>query len=115
MIYFLILFLMCGKAFASDNSYSSEQATWDKSIKQEVVVHREPVVQVDRHVLSMADVSRDETVLIAKNVEVKQEKPKEIMFNPQVIKAIAEKEEKPEVRITATIESDDEAPVNYPL
>lgn len=126
MIAVVVIFIVClvflsfyiGKASADTNitstysyNYSRSGMNEEPSFKKILKVKPEPPIQIDRHVLNKSDYEHDDSVLIAK--------PKEIIKEHlQTIPAMVIPVKQPEnssVKITATIESDSEEPINYPL
>lgn len=111
MIY--LLFFMCLSfnvlAFTDGGSYEDKP---QKPFRQRAVVVPEPVVLVDRHVLGKVDYEADHSILIAKPREVVKESAPEIIVVQANPMATVHEEQ---VKITATIESDNEQAVNYPL
>ena len=76
---------------------------------------KEPQVTVDRHVLNRSDYENDATILIAgQRVTPKFEVSEPVAVSKEMVvrEFIAPQEG---VKVSATIESDTEAPVNYPL
>lgn len=87
-------------------------------LKKAHEVKKEPVTMVDRHVLNANDYKQDASILIA-GVRVT---PKFEVSDPQPISAeqvrveyLPQANPMADVKVSATIESDTEAPSNYPL
>jgi hypothetical protein len=105
MIY--LLFFMCVSfnvlAWNDGGSYADHK----EPLRQRAVVKAEPVIVVDRHVLTMADVRNDPSILIASAKPV----VKVVELEPQVIKVQAEpvyvmREQEKSPIISVTWESD---------
>ena len=107
MIFLVALLLLCTKVFA----YEPEKPFTPVGSQYEVV--SDPVVTVERY--EPQDYRNDETILIAGErykpiVWVAESRP----ITPEE-KAEFLPKESDDVKVTATIESDEFAPVNYPL
>lgn len=80
-------------------------------------VKREPVVMVDRHVLTLEDCAKDPSVLVSaarKTVTLDDVKAVQVATTREIVYVVEPKVDTGVV-VTATIESDTEAPVNYPI
>ena len=114
----LILFLLLTAnafAYTNGNSFSDAPEKAFTPVGSQYTATKEPQVAVDRHVLDASDYRNDATILIAgrrvaPKFEVSEPKPAPI----ELIREVLPPSDK-EVTITATIESDTEAPTNYPL
>ena len=113
MIYLLFFMCVSFNVLASNNggSYSDRE---DRSIRKVEYLKNEPVTQVDRHVLSMNDVHKDETVLIAGN----RYTPKFEVSDPQPISAEQVKSEymgqaNPMADVNVTVSTEDVGVTHY--
>lgn len=115
---FIIMALAIFFALKAHAESYADYATGEKALSavgSQYVAKPEPQVAVDRHVLDASDYRADKTILIAgvrytPKFEVSE--PVAVSNETVVREFIAPQEG---VKVSATIESDTEAPVNYPL
>lgn len=110
-----IFFALKAHAYTDGGSFSDAPEKAFTPVGSQYTATKEPQVAVDRHVLDASDYRNDATILIAgrrvaPKFEVSEPKPAPI----ELIREVLPPSDK-EVTITATIESDTEAPTNYPL
>lgn len=113
----MVAMLLGGNAYAE--SYG-DYATGEKALSavgSQYIVKPEPHTPVDRHVLSEADYKQDATILIAgqrvtPKFEVSEPKPAPAELIREVL---PQANPMADVTVRATISSDTEEEVNYPL
>jgi cystathionine beta-lyase family protein involved in aluminum resistance len=114
----LILLITISPALAYNDggSYEAVKEVTLTPVGSQYKVVKEPVVVVDRKVLGKDDYLNDTSILIANpKITVSEIKPIKENIIEYVNKDYQEPVEDKPVIVTATIESDTEAPVNYPL
>ena len=117
---FIIMALAIFFALKAHAESYADYATGEKALSavgSQYVAKPEPQVAVDRHVLDASDYRADKTILIAgvrytPKFEVSEPKPAPAELIREVV---PQANPMADVTVRATIESDDEAPVNYPL
>lgn len=123
----LILLLLTGTAFADTYIGSSYNYTYSKvdsaekpltPVGSQYTAKPEPTVTIDRHVLNRNDYESDVSILIAgQRIIPKFEVSEPVAISKEAVvrEYIPQANPMADVTVRATIESDDEAPVNYPL
>jgi len=115
---FIIMALAIFFALKAHAESYADYATGEKALSavgSQYTAVKEPQVTVDRHVLNRSDYENDATILIAgQRVTPKFEVSEPVaVSNETVVREFIAPQEG--VKVSATIESDTEAPVNYPL
>lgn len=110
-----LFFALNAHAYTDGNSFSDAPEKAFTPVGSQYEARPEPQTPKDRHVLNMDDVKNDATILIAgRRVAPKFEVSEPKAAPIELIREVLPPSDK-EVTITATIESDTEAPTNYPL